>query len=59
MHFDPRDSLVVLDIQQLPYSLNSFSYFIPYFHLSSMFKKVVINKHWNALPALLPALKWY
>lgn len=45
MHFDPRDSLVVLDIQELPYSLNSFSYFIPYFHLSSMFKKVVINKH--------------
>ena len=55
MHFDSRDVLVVLDIKELPYSLNSFSYFIPYFHLSSMCKKVVINKHWNAFPAL----KWY
>ena len=55
MHFNSRDVLVVLDIKELPYSQNSFSYFIPYFHLSSMFKKVVINKHWNAFPAL----KWY
>ena len=43
MYFNSRDVLVVLDVKELPYGLNSFCYFIPYFHLSSMFKKVVIN----------------